>query len=113
MTPLTSLLMTARSDIVDSINDGVSGVVSRTAGFEARHVLRRYLIASAGLQLTRYDYHGSDLAERETTARLGLEYALSREVQLFTRYDHIWFDSTAAGGDWQADEVRVGMRLRH
>lgn len=113
MTPLTSLLFTARSDITDSVNDFTSGVVTRTAGLEGRHVLRQYLTATAGLQLTRNRYVGSALEEKETSARLGLEYAFSRELQVFTRYEHIWLDTTAESGKWQADEIRLGMRIRH
>lgn len=113
MTPLTSLLLSARSDIVDSTNAGVGGVVTRTYGLDVRHGLRRYLTGTAGVQLATNSYRGVSLDERETTARLGLEYAISREVQLFSRYDHIWFDSSAAASNWQADEVRLGLRLRH
>ncbi len=112
MTPVTSLLLTARSDITESSTEGVSGVVTRSIGLEARHALRRYLTATAGIQATRNAYSGITLDEHETAARLGLEYALSREVQLFSRYEHIWLDTSDPAGDWQADEVRVGVRIR-
>ena len=113
MTPLTSLLFTARSDISDSINDNASGVVSRTLGVEGRQLLRKYVTATAGMQVTRNRYVGIPLDEKETAVRLGLEYAISREVQLFSRFEHIWLDTTSPAGDWQADEFRVGMRVRH
>jgi len=112
-TPLTSVLFTARSDIGDSINDNTSGVVTRALGVEGRQILRKYLTATAGVQVSRNRYVGISLDEKETSARLGLEYSISREIQLFSRYEHIWLDTTQLAGDWQADEFRLGMRLRH
>jgi hypothetical protein len=32
---------------------------------------------------------------------------------VFGRYQHVEFGSTEAGRDYSADEVRVGVRLRH
>ena len=43
---------------------------------------------------------------------LGLEYILSREVTVFGRYRHIEFDSTDDARNYNADELRVGVRLR-
>lgn len=112
MTPVTSFLLTARSDIGDSITDNVGGVLTRSVGIEARQSLRRYLTATAGLTTARSDYRGSTIEEKDTRALLGLEYAISREVLLFSRYDHIWFSSSEPDGSWQADEFRVGLRIR-
>jgi hypothetical protein len=58
------------------------------------------------------DYQGVDFTERELATLLGLEYILSREVTLFGRYRHIAFDSTDEARNYNADEVRVGVRLR-
>lgn len=112
VTPRTSLLFTARSDILETNAINADGVVTRTAGIEARHAFLRNLIASAGVQVTRADYHGIVLDETETAARLGAEYYLNREVTIFTRYQHIWFDSSDRFRDYEADEVRVGVRVR-
>ncbi len=113
MTPLTTLLLTGRTEFSDSLDPGVTGAVGRTLGLEARHVFRAWLIGSAALTTTRYDFTGSPAEEQTTTASLGLEYYISREIMLFGRYQHQWFDSNAAGADWQADEARLGVRIRH
>jgi hypothetical protein len=113
MTPLTSLLLTAKSDIADSVTQGVNGVVTRSWGLELRQGLRRWLTATAGFQVNRSDYRGIALDETDRRLRLGLEYALSRQIQLFSRYEHTWFDTSDPSGNWEADELRIGMRLRN
>ena len=112
ITGLTSLLVTARSDIGESTVAGSGGAIVRSAGAEVRHAFRRNLVGSAGVRLTRADYAGLDLVEQDMTTSAGLEYFLSREVTLFGRYAHIDFNTTSPGSDYTADEVRVGVRLR-
>ncbi len=112
VTSLTSLLLTARTNIGESTLVGSGGSLSRTAGVEVRHAFRRHLIGTAGVSITHNDYEGVELSERETTALLGLDYYLNREVTLFGRYQHIDLDSTAAGRDYAADELRLGVRVR-
>ena len=112
MTPLTSFLLTVRSEIGDSVTEAVSGVITRSVGVEARQALRKYLTASIGLHVTRTDYRGIELDEKETAARLALEYAISREILLFSRYEHVWFNTSEVDGNWQADEIRLGVRIR-
>lgn len=109
---LTTLLLTARTDVGESTLAGSGGSLSRTVGAEVRHAFQRRMIGTAGLRQTVQDYEGVDLTERELAAILGLEYYLNREVTLFSRYQHIAFDSTQAGRDYTTDEIRVGVRLR-
>lgn len=112
ITPLTSLLVAARTDIADTTTEGSPAVISRMGGVEVRHALRRNLIANAGVQVTRSDYQGVVLDETEVAAKLGAEYYLNREITIFTRYQHIWFGSSETNRDYEADEVRVGMKVR-
>jgi hypothetical protein len=109
---LTSLLLTAGTDLSDSTTVGQSGSVAYRVGAELRHAFRRHLIGTAGLRHTRTDYRGVELTERETTADLGLEYYLNRSTTLFGRYSHVMFDSSATGADYQVDTVRFGLRWR-
>ena len=111
MTNLTSLLLTARTNVGESTLVGSGGSLSRTAGVEVRHAFRRHLIGTAGVSITHNDYEGIELSERETTALLGLDYYLNREVTLFGRYQHIDLDSTAIGRDYAVDELRLGVRV--
>lgn len=109
---LTSLLFSARSDIGESTVAGSGGSITRSAGVEVRHAFRRHLLGTAGLRLTRSDFEGVDLVEQDVTATAGLEYYASREVTLFTRYSHIDFETTNVAGNYNADEVRIGVRVR-
>jgi hypothetical protein len=109
---LTSLLVTARSDIGESTVAGSGGAIARSAGVELRHAFRRHLIGTAGLRFSRADYEGVDVVEEDLTASLALEYHLNRQVTLFGRYAHIDFASSVPGGGYDADEIRVGVRLR-
>ena len=112
ITGLTSLLVTARSDVGESTVAGSGGALVRSVGAEVRHAFRRNVVGSAGIRLTRADYAGIDLVEQDVTTSLGVDYYLSREVSLFGRYAHIDFSSTSPQGDYTADEVRVGVRVR-
>jgi hypothetical protein len=112
MSALTSFLLTAKSDVSESSLSGSGGALSRQVGIEARHAFRRNLIASAGLAYSVTDFSGVAQVEKEAKATLGLEYFVNREVTLFSRYLHTNFDSTDTTRNYNADEVRVGMRIK-
>ncbi|MDX2156141.1 MAG: outer membrane beta-barrel protein [Hyphomicrobiaceae bacterium] len=109
---LTSLRLTAATDIGDSTVAGSGGAFSRTAGLEVRHALRRHLIATAGIRYARADYAGVDLVEEETTTSAAIEHYVNREVTLFARYAHVDFATTQPAANYGADEVRIGVRVR-
>lgn len=109
---LTSLLFSARTDFNDSTTVGQSGSVVRSAGVELRHAFRRHTIGTASLKQTLTDYKGAPLTERGTTAELGVEYFLNRSTTLYSRYSHVWFDSSAANADYRVDTIRFGVRIR-
>lgn len=111
-TELTSLTLTAQSEIDDTISPGAAFAFSRSAGVEVRHALQRDLVATAGVAYLNRQVEGAPISEDQWTTSLGLDYFLSREVILFGRYDHTAFSSTTLNGDWAADEVRVGVRVR-
>ena len=112
-TALTSFLWTARSEFGDATAVGASGQRSITSGLEARHAFRRYLIGTAGIRWTGTDTFGSSpTVENELLLQLGAEYFLNREVTLFSRYQHTHFTTSTAGGNYDADEFRVGVRVR-
>ena len=109
---LTSFAFAARSDFGETTATGVGGVRSQFVGVEARHAFRRDLIGTAGLGYTVSSYAGSTLSEDELRSTLGLEYFLNRETVLFSKYAHTAFSSNAANASYDADEVRVGVRIR-
>jgi len=109
---LTSFLLTARSDVTETTVVGSPGALTRQIGLEARHAFLRQLIGTAGLSYTVQDYAGVDLEERELRAALGLEYFVNSDVTVFGNYLHTAFNSSQPGRSYDADEVRVGLRLR-
>lgn len=110
--PLTSFLLTARSDFYDTTTTGSPGALSRLVGLEARHAFRRHLIGIAGVTYNVVPYEDVPLTERSLTSELGLDYYLHRDVILFGRYQHITYQSTAPASDYDVDILRVGMRVR-
>lgn len=112
ITGLTSLLLTAQTDLGDSTVAGSGGALARTLGAEVRHAFRRNVVGSAGVRVTRAKYAGVDLVEQDVTASLGVDYFLSRDVSLFGRYSHIDYSSSTPNSDYAADELRFGVRLR-
>ncbi|HRN87205.1 outer membrane beta-barrel protein [Hyphomicrobium sp.] len=109
---ITSLMLTASSDIYDTTTEESGGVVSHRIGIEGRHAFRRHLIGSAGLSYTHYDFHSTPISESAVTAFVGAEYYASPELVLFARYQHLSFASNDVNGDYETDEVRVGVRVR-
>lgn len=109
---LTSLLLTAGTDFSETTTAGTGGVLEHRVALDARHAFRSSLVGTAGIGAMRRSYAGIDIDESELALRLGLEYYLAREAVLFGRYEHIAFRSDFAAGDYDADEFRVGLRLR-
>lgn len=109
---LTSVLFTASSDVSETTTANVGGAFSHRAGVEVRHSLRRYLIASAGIAYSTQDSQDGVIDENEVRTSLGLEYFASPEVVLFGKYTHSAFDAIGKAGDYDTDEVHIGLRLR-
>lgn len=109
---LTTFLLSARSDISETTLAGSGGALVRQVGIEARHAFLRQLIGTAGLSYGVQNYEGVDLDEREFRAGLGLEYFVNSDVIVFGNYQHTVFNSTDRGRNYDADDVRVGLRLR-
>ena len=109
---MTSLLFTARSDISETTTANAGGSKFQSYGIEARHALRRNIIASAGVTYSTQDSQDGLIDESEVRSTLGLEYFLNREVTLLGRYAHTSFDAIGAASDYTSDEVHVGMRIR-
>ncbi len=108
----TSILFNARSDVSETTTVNVGGSFNRSAGVEVRHALRRYLIASAGLTYSTQDSQDGVIDENEIRATLGAEYFVNSDVILFSRYAHTHFTSADGLTNYDADEVRLGLRLR-
>jgi hypothetical protein len=109
---LTAVLLTASSDVVETTTPLSPGGLTQRYQAEARHAFMRPLIGSAFAGYTATAYKGIGINESQTDLGLGVEYYLGRESVLYGRYQHSMFRTNAPTGDWDADEVRVGMRVR-
>lgn len=109
---LTSVLFTARSDVLETTTANVGGAFYRMAGIEVRHTFLRHLIGSAGLSYARQDSQDGIIDESEIRAMLGIEYFVNRETILYGTYTHADFNAVGSGSDYTADEVRFGVRWR-
>jgi hypothetical protein len=109
---LTSLLVTAQTDIFDTTTANTAFATSHTGGIELRHKFREYLIGTAGFTFAGRTYEDLPLKEEEARTTLGLEYFANRNIILYGRYQHIAFDSNEANSSYSADDVRVGVRVR-
>ncbi len=113
ITPLTSLLFTAATDVAETTTNDTGGVLERQYGLALRHSFSTRLIGTTGVSYYNRDFVGGDLTEQQTTGAAGLEYYLSREYVLFGRYQHTAFYTTAPDGNYTAEEVQLGVRIRH
>ena len=109
---LTTFLLTARSDFLDTTTTGSFGALSRQVGLEARHTIRRHLIGVAGIRYTVNPYDAVVIEEHDLTTELGFDYYLNRDAMIFARYQHTDFYSTVVGSDYADNIVHVGLRVR-
>lgn len=72
----------------------------------------RAMTPSAGFSYTNNDFDSVRTEDRELRWTLGAEYFLNREVTLLGRYQHTAFRSNQADSDYDADDLRLGVRLR-
>jgi hypothetical protein len=111
-TALTTFLLTARSDFVDTTTTGSFGALSRQVGLEARHMFRRYLIGIANIKYTVNPYDAVYINERDLTGELGFDYYLNNNAIIFARYQHTDFTTTVTGSNYTDDIIHVGLRMR-
>lgn len=112
MSPITSFLLTLRSDFFDTTAAGSPGTLSREAGLEVRHAFRKNLIGTVGAKYAISPYTGIALEDKLFTGEAGVDYYLNANASIYGRYQHLEFRSTAASRDYNADVVRIGLRLR-
>lgn len=112
ITPLTTITLAAGTNFDETVSAGSSGSIRRTAGVGVTHSLRRNLLLTGALNVSRNDFEGTNLTEDELTATFGVEYLLSRNLALTAEYNHFAFDSTMAGASYTVNSVMVGLRLQ-
>jgi len=112
VTPLTSILFTAMSDVSETTTADVGGAFYRFAGIEIRHELRSYLVVSAAFNYSNQDSQDGVISDNEFREILGLEYYADRNTVLYGRYEHVNFDGIGVPNDYVGDEIHIGVKLR-
>jgi len=129
---LTTVKLTARSNVAESTVPGVSGVLRREAGVEIDHAFRRYLIGSvkAGFGLENYrgvttstvntvvcdcvvsttTVAGVDREDKRYWLGAGLTYKFNRNLHVKGEFRQEWLRSNVLGNDYSASTFLVGVR---
>jgi hypothetical protein len=113
ITPLTTLLLTAATDVAETTTVDSGGVMERNYAAELRHSFTSRLIGIGGLGFFTRDFVGAGINENQLTAAAGLEYYMNRHAVLFGRYQHTVFDSSVPVSSYTVEEAQVGVRLRN
>jgi hypothetical protein len=109
---LTTMKLTARTTVDETILIGVSGAFTREIALQIDHAFRRWLVATLKVSGATVDYVGSPREDERFATSALIAYKLTREVWLKGEYRHEWRHSNVAGNDYQADVVLVGARLQ-
>lgn len=108
----SALLLRGSTDVIETSSLQSSGGFTRRASAELRHAFLRPLIGTASAGFSATTYEGIVVNENLTELGLGLEYYLGPEAVVFGRYQHTMLRTNAVTGDYDADELRVGLRIR-
>ena len=109
---LTSFLLTARSDIVETVTENSPGVVEHLIGFGIRHAFLHRLIGEVGATYGKREFAGINVDEREWVIAAGLEYYHNNWAKSFVNYEHTNFTSGFPDSDFIDDTFRVGIKLQ-
>ena len=108
----SALLLRGSTDVIEASSISSSGGFTRRAQAELRHAFLRPLIGTASAGFSATTYEGIVINENLTELALGLEYYVGPEAVVFGRYQHTALRTNAASGGYDADEIRVGLRIR-
>lgn len=111
-TALTSVKLTATSNINESAANDTSATFSRDVNVEFDHALRTWLVAMAQVGYGHDDYVGLGRVDNRYFAAAGLTYKLSREIQLKGTVREDWLTSNASGAAYTATSFLLGLRLQ-
>ena len=110
-TALTTVTLTATSDIDETVTAGSPGVRSNSFGVAVDHALRRNLIWSNSVFYDIDDIEGTGITETFLGLTTGLEYRIRRGLAVFGEVSHFRFESDEPGEGYDETVVSTGVRL--
>jgi hypothetical protein len=110
--PLTTVKLTVRTSVDESILPGVAGALRRDYGVQIDHAFRRWLIGTLTFGYGTDNYEGSDRDDKRYVASAALLYKLNREVHFKAEARREWLTSTVEGQDYTSNIFTVGLRFQ-
>jgi hypothetical protein len=111
-TPLTTVTLTAATDLSETTVPFASGAVSRIFTGKVSHALLRNLtlVGNASYQINQYE--GAPITEQLYSVGLGLEYHLTRSIVVVGNFTHERLSSNSIGDEYTDDRFMVGLKLQ-
>lgn len=108
-TDLTSLTLTASRDVRDATVAGAGGFFSGNYDLQLDQELLRNLILTARVGYGLDQYKGVDREDKRTSAYLGANYLLNRNVGFTLAYDYLKQDSSGAAVGNSFEDNRLSL----
>lgn len=109
---LTTVKLTASTQVGESTNPGVSGVLYRDIGLQVDHAFRSWLIGSLKAGFGLDDYVGSTREDQRYLLGAGLTYKIDRNLWLKSEFRQNWLRSDIDGNDYDESVFLFGVRLQ-
>ena len=109
---LTSVKLTAKTTVDESVLAGVSGVFTREVAIQVDHAFRRWLLATLKYTVDFDDYAGLGRDDQRHAISALMTYKLTRELWLKGEYRLEWRHSNQPGNDTLANVFLLGVRLQ-
>ena len=111
-TPLTKLTLTAVTTLSETTFVNASGAVSHSVTAEISHALLRNLTLKGAASYQINQYVGAPITEHLYSARLGLDYNLTRSIIIRGSFTHSRLSSNFLGDSFTDDVFLVGVKLQ-
>ncbi|MGD9511484.1 MAG: outer membrane beta-barrel protein [Geminicoccaceae bacterium] len=116
VTPLTSLIFSASSEVLESTvtfeGDTAEGNLQNQVGVEVQHELLRNVLLNGTLGYTRDDFQGTSRNDNIYAAGFGASYLLNRNLSLNANYTFTKRDSDDDTAEFDRNIVLVGFTVR-
>lgn len=111
-TPMTMVEFLARSEVNTSTLVDSLGAVDRFYELSIQHAFWRYLVLGGYVSYEIADFAASTLVDERVKEGVTAEYYFNPYMSVYARYEHTDFFSTNRAGEFNENEVRIGMRIR-
>lgn len=109
---LTTVTLTATSDVGETMVAGASGVFIRQAGLTIDHAFRRWLVGSASIAYGTDEYRGAGRTDRRLDLAASVTYYMNRYAALRGEVRRERLHSSVPGQDYTANIVLLGLRMQ-